>query len=150
MSGAKSKRKGSGFERKVSDILTEWSGVPLRRTPMSGGWSVGAADICCEDGTDFLYAVECKNAEGWDFHQILTGAGGFFKWLDQTLDQAKDREPILIFSSNFKPVYVCVRASSVKGMLKPPHAFVRVYHRRKAFVIMPIGTFIKCVPYGQI
>ena len=67
--GARSKGIGSDFERKIVKILSDWWGLPLRRTPNSGGWDKqvqdgvlqAPGDIIAPYGTNFPFCIECKH-----------------------------------------------------------------------------------------
>lgn len=78
--GKGGKLKGSGFERKVAKLLTDWwnkGGLEgeFYRTPASGGlrWvnrgdTIG--DICTPEG--FSCTIECKNTESWKYSELFT------------------------------------------------------------------------------
>lgn len=81
--GKMARRKGSNFELRVAKKLSEWSGLELRRTPLSGGWggatTMGDIVPIAPDKKDPDYrakyaafqkwclSVECKAQEGWSF-----------------------------------------------------------------------------------
>jgi hypothetical protein len=106
--GAKSKRIGSDFERKVVKLLSEWWGSSFRRVPNSGGWdkqvkdgSVQAAgDIWTPPEANFPFCVECKH-RNFDldiFAEQKTKSDCIFDWWNQcTCDSLlAKKEPLLI------------------------------------------------------
>jgi len=111
-----SKAKGNRFEREIAQELTEWTGMKMVRTPMSGAWSGCDVDIWPDSqAMYFPFAVECKKSEGWDLSGVLTGGALFQDWWTQAVTQAmrlseKDGRkfhPMLFFARNRYPVMVC-------------------------------------------
>jgi hypothetical protein len=150
--GRKSIVKGSTFERKVAKILSEWVGFKLVRTPMSGAWSGSDSDIWPNDPTNiFQLSVECKCTEGWNFHQIMLGIGPFFDWLQQAVDQAHpDQAPILIFSANRKPTYIClpVLIMPLDGFSVSAKLFI--FRGQRTFMITVLDQFVQRVRYHDL
>jgi len=122
--GQKSKNKGAIFELKVAKLLAAAYGVELRRTPMSGGWAQGyddaAGDIVCVKGL-FPYCVECKKQEGWRLESLFTGDHAWFDaWWSQMIDECPDdKDPLLIFSRNFMPIFVASTLELMDGCPDP-------------------------------
>jgi hypothetical protein len=117
--------KGANFERKVAKILSEWSGMQLRRTPLSGGWAranpeVSGDVVCVEPGKIFPLHIECKNSEAWSWEQVWHGKGPVLNaWWDQTVDTCpKGKIPILVFSKAYHDVYVVLFPGSIPGSLR--------------------------------
>lgn len=115
--GKLSIRKGSNFERQIAKIFSDWSGVKLVRTPMSGAWDGCEVDIWPENPEVYWpLAIECKKSEAWNMDQIMEGVGPFYDWLEQAEQQAeqwsertgKSRDPILVFSRNRHPIYAAI------------------------------------------
>jgi hypothetical protein len=99
--GKGSKTKGSKFERDVRDELRRIYPADkrdaIKRVPMSGaGWMKG--DLLDRNDTSWCY--EAKK------HEIL----GLPAWWKQTVRECQaTQEPCLVFSSNYRPIYWCVR-----------------------------------------
>ena len=76
MGGKTSRNKGSGYERKIAKVLTEWWGEKFFRTPLSGGHQDMsqemnvAGDIITKD-VNFPFHLELKKHEGWCLEQVL-------------------------------------------------------------------------------
>jgi hypothetical protein len=129
-----SKAKGSGFEGKVSKILSE-SFAPMKfaRTPGSGarvgGQNFGAfgkffsqealnlfvGDVVpvneqdCEN--NFRFIVECKAYKDAEkLEALLSGSSNIYKWMEEVLvDSSKvERDGIVIFKWNNTPLYAAV------------------------------------------
>lgn len=119
-----SRQKGADFELEIADVLSQWWGEKVRRTPMSGGWS---AEATSGDITPvgpmrekFPWSVECKKTEDWSFTDLLKlseAMNGVYlheHWLQCVRDCSKynhnnpntQRNPVLIFSANRQPKWV--------------------------------------------
>jgi hypothetical protein len=112
--------KGSGFERKIAKILSNWSGHDLRRTPLSGGWSRQNPEttgdiVSISKGADFPFSVECKNQEGWRMEAILLGKCKVFDdWWQQTIQNCPEHKvPMLVFSKAYSIDWVCLRHNEI-------------------------------------
>ena len=120
--GKGAKAKGSGFERKVAKMLTEWWQTgnlegEFYKTPASGGlrWekrpdTIG--DICTPEG--FTQTIECKCREDWEYSQFIEkgklGKDNLYAWLKQACDEAEraNKLPWLILKKNYhKPLLIC-------------------------------------------
>jgi len=115
-SAKRAKRKGSGTERTVANLLGVWfynDADMFNRVPSSGGlrWSKKVmqtrGDIIPSDD-DWPYSLEIKNQEGneWDLYPILFGQGPILKkWWAQCEEDASVTEkcPWLIFKRNNVP-----------------------------------------------
>lgn len=103
MSGRSAKVKGSKFERDVRDelkrIYPSERRSQINRVPMSGAsWMKG--DVF--DANDTAWSYEAKK------HETLC----LPDWWRQSKRQASSfQEPILVFSSNHRPLYWCVLAN---------------------------------------
>jgi hypothetical protein len=109
-----SRDKGNNFELLVAKAFNQhFAPHKFRRTPLSGGWSEKAeakGDIVCVDDNDFLYCVECKNAEGWTLESLFAEK---HKWFDDWWKQAVEecpagKIPLLIFTRNHMPAFAAV------------------------------------------
>lgn len=105
-----SRDKGSTYERGIAKILSEWAGMEVRRTPLSGGWSKDpgfnvAGDVVCSDPRFYLHC-EMKKREGWYLEDLLagvrlSGTSSLWSWWSQcTKECVEGRAPLLIFSKN--------------------------------------------------
>ena len=112
--------KGQKFERDIAKLLTVWTGVEFRRTPMSGGWNK-TGDITPKNPEmmeKFPFSIECKNHENWSLGKLL-GATRYEelpapirKFWGQAVSDAEEsgKIPILIFKQlNCPPLlmYLC-------------------------------------------
>jgi len=132
-SGKKAKRKGSGFERKISKFLKEmWPDGEFERTPMSGGsqlrkgWKL-AGDIVTTSLT-FPFCVECKKQEKWRLEGLHLRDNIINKWWHQALDESRlvGKKPLLIFSRNHSPIYAAIRTKDwPRETLKYPAFFIK-------------------------
>ena len=116
--GHKSRNKGAAFENKIARMIGSALGVALRRTPLSGGWACGSANVagdivCVDDNINFPYCVECKKQEGWKLESLLTRNHAWFDvWWDQLIVECPNEKlPVLVFSRNYQPEFVAVKAS---------------------------------------
>ncbi len=109
--------KGANFENYCGNLLTGWYGGQFKRVPKSGGWdkSVITGDIfrVAQDGgvdPNFPLSVECKNHVDWEIEEVLRGVGKIYKWWKQCTDDCpKRKQPFLMFTRNFKQIYVMYR-----------------------------------------
>jgi hypothetical protein len=128
------KAKGNSFENQVAKKLSE-ALKPLKfiRTQGSGarvggknyealGQLFGAdalklfvGDVVPvnekEAGATFLYSIECKSyAKSDSFETIVAGNSNIFKWMNESIDDAKkiDKTPMLVFKWNRTPIYVAL------------------------------------------
>lgn len=110
------RRKGSKYELKIAKILSKWSGLTLRRTPLSGGWAhqnpETAGDIVSiTPGVVFPLVIECKNQEAWNWESILQGTSKpLADWWKQASDACPEGKfPLLIFSRAYHTDWVVMR-----------------------------------------
>jgi len=101
---SKSKLKGSAFEAKIRDILTEELDLKFERTPLSGSISYLKSDLWVpSDTAGWPYAIECKHYAELEFNNLLTAKStDILQFWQQTIDSAKimNKKPILIFRWN--------------------------------------------------
>lgn len=116
MGGKYSRNKGANFERKVAKTLSDWSGLELRRTPLSGGWAKhnpnAVGDIACIDiHNEFPLCVECKCGQGWELESVFRGKCKLFEsWWKQATDNCPaGKIPVLIFSKNYSEDWVMLQ-----------------------------------------
>ena len=113
--------KGSGYEVHVARRFSEWyfkesfKGVradelPIRRTPLSGGWDkrLYSADLfCVGDPRGFPFAVECKKDETFSWWAVFKKleTTPLYAWWKQATGEAEPLKqlPLLVFTVNFCP-----------------------------------------------
>lgn len=123
--GKASKNKGRRGEIAVARMMSAWwlddesllkakaDDLPIRRTPLSGGWSKakgvnGDLVPIAECVSDFVFSVEVKNREGWSFDGILKDeCWPVREWWKQCSDDAAaaNMTPILLMTKNYNPWY---------------------------------------------
>lgn len=140
----KSRDKGRRGELEVARIMSAWwlgdsalleakaEVLPIRRTPMSGGWAQGkglGGDLVSvsPEASDFdMFSVEVKNREDWSFDTMLKDRQGWEldTYWDQCTDAAAPAEkiPFLIFTKNRHPWYFCVRNRFWRSLLRTSKA----------------------------
>lgn len=145
----KNKNKGRNFERHIAKLLSDWSGVQLRRTPLSGGWSNHpdvSGDIVCEaSDANFPIHIECKNNESWSWKQVLKGTGPVFsQWWVQTLSDCIDyKYPLLIFSRAYQDIWLLSDGRFLSQQIGKPMNYVKL----DKLVIMGLDDFMVTYPY---
>ena len=101
---SKSKIKGSTFEAKIRDILTEQLKIKFERTPLSGSISYLKGDLWVPSDTKgFEYIIECKHYSELEFNNLLTAKStDILEFWRQALDEAKtmNKNPLVIFRWN--------------------------------------------------
>lgn len=104
-----SRPKGAKYELVIAKVFMKWFGGIWRRTPLSGGWAKGEGfdvpgDLVCTIPQPFH--VECKNREGWDLTDLITGINprgsiSIVEWWKQSMRECpKGKVPLLIFRRN--------------------------------------------------
>jgi hypothetical protein len=142
--GKKSRTKGSSGELEMARILSAWfchdktmlkakaEDLPLRRTPLSGGWSGKlAGDLVVVDdrakGFELLSA-EVKRHERWDVGDVLKPSAKVASWMRQAEDAAKKTEamPVVFARKNLGKWWVLLprlcwsMSENRTGPLVPP------------------------------
>lgn len=113
-----SRTKGATFEREIAKKLSKWSGLTLRRTPMSGGWNK-TGDIAPqspEDSIHWPFNIECKKYSDWDLLELLKSSNPIMKkWWSQCLSDSEKsgKIPVLVFSRNNDKTYVMMTSNIV-------------------------------------
>lgn len=101
---SKSKLKGSAFEAKIRDILTEELKLKFERTPLSGSISYLKSDLWVpSDTAGWPYAIECKHYAELEFNNLLTAKStDILQFWEQAVESAKimNKKPLLIFRWN--------------------------------------------------
>lgn len=100
--GSKQSAKGSRFEYKIRDMLTEKTGVKWDRVPLSGAGTM-KGDLYCLTN-HYYYCFECKSFKDTVIQENLLSAksNNIFSWWEQTLREAKEmnRKPALVFKKD--------------------------------------------------
>lgn len=111
-----SRDKGIRFERKIAKAFSESLGLDIRRTPLSGGWAKGSAEVagdlvCVDNPDDFPYHVECKCSEGWKLESLFTDQHKWFDdWWEQCVTECPEGKiPLLVFTRNYTPEFVALK-----------------------------------------
>jgi hypothetical protein len=127
------KAKGSGFELKISKLLTTaLAPLKFKKSQMSGAIVGGmnaktagdyskltlalfTGDVvptneCVEGNPRFNYVVECKFYKEAERMEALFGTSHIYSWIKEAAaDAAKvDKRGILVFKFNNTPIYVAV------------------------------------------
>ena len=144
--GKKSRDKGARFELEVAKLFSNAYDLEFRRTPLSGGWAkdadVAQGDIVCLDDDEFAYCIECKNQEGWKFESLFTSSHSWFDaWWNQAVDECPDdKDPLLVFSKNYTPIFVAM--SSDIGFGIQTKAFASLVWNGDRIVITDLESFL--------
>lgn len=94
----RSQRKGKNYEREIAKRLSKVFACNVRRTPCSGGLDI-KGDLRNLSGPLEPYVFECKKQESLNIWACMR----------QAENQAASKVPVLIFSRNNTPDYVCMR-----------------------------------------
>jgi hypothetical protein len=99
---SKQTQKGSRFEYKIRDLLTEKTGVKWDRVPMSGAGSM-KGDLYCLTN-HYFHCFECKSFKDTVIQENLLNAksNNLYSWWDQCAREAQqmNREPALVFKKD--------------------------------------------------
>lgn len=100
--GSKQSQKGSRFEYKIRDLLTEKTGVKWDRVPLSGGGTM-KGDLYCLTN-HYYHCFECKSFKDTVIQENLLSAksNNIFSWWQQCVREAKqmNRIPALVFKKD--------------------------------------------------
>lgn len=99
---SKQSQKGSRFEYKIRDMLTEKTGEKWERVPMSGAGAM-KGDLYCP--TNFYYhCFECKSFKDTVIQENLLSAksNNLYAWWEQCTREAKQmkKKPALVFKKD--------------------------------------------------
>jgi hypothetical protein len=106
-----SRKKGNSFERNIAKLLSKWSNLNFKRTPLSGGWAKTGdiTPISPIDMVSFPFNIEIKKYKHWDLNQILTTnfKCKIYKWWDQCINDAikSNKTPLLIMGRDNDDTY---------------------------------------------
>lgn len=100
--GSKQSAKGSRFEYKIRDMLTEKTGVKWDRVPMSGAGSM-KGDLYCLTN-HYFYCIECKSFKDTVIQENLLTAksNNIYGWWEQAAREAEqmNRKAALVFKKD--------------------------------------------------
>lgn len=122
---SKQSQKGSRFEYKIRDLLTEKTGVEWHRVPLSGGGSMKGDLYCLK--THYFHCFECKSFKDTVIQENLLTAksNNIFSWWEQTVREAKEmnRIPALVFKKDRgKPLI------AIKELIEElPHLYINTF-----------------------
>jgi hypothetical protein len=155
--------KGMGFERTISKIMSTYTGLELRRTPLSGGWAGSdrsgfKGDIQDITGSgDFCFSIECKKVEGWTFNDLFNEKNIIMKWWDQCSKQCpKGKIPLLVFSKNRERPFAMLAAPSLNERLGGKvHQLLSLGGitwtlGEAAWFILPLNLLLENVSYAEL
>jgi hypothetical protein len=145
--GKGAKAKGSGMERKISKLFTQWWNAvgfegEFYKTPASGGlrWQKRddvIGDLVTPEG--FLATIECKNCESWDYKELFSetiarkpkliqkgknigkpnSPSGIGEYWWQSCEEGfrASKIPLLIFTKNYHKDLIIVPTNTTVGTL---------------------------------
>lgn len=141
--GRRSKRKGKTYEARVASLLTEFTKVPFRRVPNSGGFNksggvvvaeqVFTGDVFC-DNPAFRYSVEAKHRQDISLTALLKKpqTASLTSYWHQCLEDAQthNKLPIMFFKPNISDDWVCLLLTDIErlNIKKIPRLEVLAYH----------------------
>lgn len=148
------RNKGNSYELKIAKLLTAWSGVSFTRTPSSGAFGsthgFNTGDIMTQD-PDWLFSLELKNHESWEFQYIFLSQGEIPSFWEQSLGDAlaSQKVPMVVLHKNRSKNWVIVPHSNqlqrkLSKAGKPFFTSELRYHRERQDddKLYPIMTFI--------
>ena len=134
------RRKGAEYERKMSKVLTLWSGVPFDRVFRSGGGK-NKGDIGPAYGMwDFV--LEIKNRESWNHSNFWERKGPIWMWWDKVSSEAGDanKVPLLILKKNHRDALIMFPPSFLRKVLSDD--FSAPYIVGKDFAVTTLDAFL--------
>ena len=157
-----SRQKGNNAELQVCRILSEWwdgkdysktraEELPFRRTPLSGGWDKKRAAGDLLKPKKCSLCIEVKKRQEWSWDKLFKNTNKdisnweiFDYWYQAKVASKKNEIPILIFSKNGYPWYVCI-TTKLKGVILP---FLSVPHWNwnLTFYFYTLSDFIRIKP----
>jgi|TARA_Y100000034_G_scaffold94895_1_gene115074 hypothetical protein len=149
--GAKSRRKGSRFERKVANDFEKWLGIQCRRTPMSGAygeeWNLGG-DLMFD--RPIPWYVELKRREGWRLETFFapTGPGKMaYQWATKAEGEAlkAGKVPMVIFSKNYTVPFIMIPERHIVGDLGIGVSWFTKYMLINGWLITTFSEFKRVV-----
>lgn len=155
----KSKTKGSEYERRIAKMLSDWSGLKIFRTPLSGGYRLSTkSDLTTKNPDDFVMIVDTKKWENsYSLKSLLDNnldvfIDVYWKKLKETKEtcvvdnKRYYKFPIMIFSSNYDDDYCVISYAFFKRMKTYSFPFLK----KKDYVIMKFKYFLDYYTYNHI
>ena len=109
--GNRSKIKGSAYEAKIRDLLTNELKIEFKRMPLSGSLEYLKGDLWTPfDTAGWPYCIECKHYKEVNWNNLLTAkSSDLYKFWNQTQREAKvmKKKPLLIYRWNRSKDYIC-------------------------------------------
>lgn len=157
-----SRKKGNNAELQVCRVLSEWwdkkdysktraEDLPFRRTPLSGGWDKKRAAGDLLKPEDCRLCIEVKKRQEWSWDSLfknINSDGGNWKvfdyWSQAKLASKKGELPILIFSKNGHPWYVCATRRFVGPV--QPFLSLPMWNKNLVFHFYSLNDFIRIKP----
>jgi hypothetical protein len=107
----KSKIKGSAYEAKIRDLLTEQLKIEFKRTPLSGSLEYLKGDLWTPyDTAAWPYCIECKHYAEVNWNGLLTAkSSDLLDFWRQAVREAKvmKKMPLVIYRWNRSKDYIC-------------------------------------------
>lgn len=147
MSRNPSVAKGNRFERELAEILSRWSGVPLRKTPRDGDWAKAMypGDVIptiALNPQEWPFSFEAKDVKNFDLDSCTRSRKtGLTELLDNALDRRVDRLPILVAKKNR------VKPTVFSPVL--PWDCNLFFHHRIWWGVLPLDEFVK-IPFKEM
>jgi hypothetical protein len=107
----KSKIKGSAYEAKIRDLLTEQLKIEFKRMPLSGSLEYLKGDLWTpHDTAAWPYCIECKHYAEVNWNGLLTAkSSDLLDFWRQAVREAKvmKKKPLVIYRWNRSKDYIC-------------------------------------------
>ena len=107
----KSKIKGSAYEAKIRDLLTEQLKIEFKRMPLSGSLEYLKGDLWTpHDTAAWPYCIVCKHYAEENWNGLLTAkSSDLLDFWRQAVREAKvmKKKPLVIYRWNRSKDYIC-------------------------------------------
>ena len=107
----KSKIKGSAYEAKIRDLLTQELNLEFKRMPLSGSLEYLKGDLWTpHDTAAWPYCIECKHYAEVNWNGLLTAkSSDLLDFWRQAVREAKvmKKMPLVIYRWNRSKDYIC-------------------------------------------
>ena len=160
-----SRNKGATYERKIAKMLTDWTGIEIRRTPMSGGWNK-TGDLTPKDPSEmekFPLSFELKNRQEFSIEMLFHIRNSedmpkiLKKYWDQCSGEAKESEkvPLLILTRNNADNFIMFDTGIFDNIILPhiqQEAFLYpdyTYLKSMDITVMLLSDFLR-IPYSLL
>ena len=123
--GSKQSQKGSRFEYKIRDLLTEKTGVKWDRVPLSGGGTMKGDLYCLRN--HYYHCFECKSFKDTVIQENLLTAksNNIFSWWEQAVREGEEmnRIPALVFKKDRGKPLIAIK----EQIDELPHLYVNTF-----------------------